>query len=83
MLEVCRPQTQHVKEEDIPKKKDIIITRYTTTTEYDKNRNQIIKRIPKQVNITKVVNESKKLLKRQNAEKTLAELEKYFTKEGK
>lgn len=62
------------------KQVDIIIKKYQTITEIDENGYTLIKRLPKLVNITKKVNEEKKLVKQYTAEEKLAELEKVFTK---
>ena len=81
MLEVCKSQEQHSVAENKPK--DIIVIKYETKTDYDQNGNMTVKRIPKKVNVTKMVSESKKVIKRNHAAETLAQLEKIFTKEGK
>lgn len=81
MLEVCKSQEQRTVAKNKPK--DIIVVKYETKTDYDQSGNMTVKRVPKKVNVTKMVNESKKLIKRNNAAETLAQLEKIFTKEGK
>lgn len=62
------------------RKKDIIVTKYEKKIEYDKDGNEVIKRIPINVNITKKVNESKKLIKNYTAEQKIEELERIFSK---
>lgn len=57
---------------------DIVITKYETKIEYNEKGDEIRKRIPVKVNITKKVNEQAKLIKVNTAEQTLAELEEIF-----
>lgn len=81
MLEVeNRPKTSKKLSEPIKRKtEDIIVTKYETVITYE-NGAKIERRKPKKVNVTKLVNETKKLIKAQTAEEKLAELEKVFTK---
>lgn len=60
---------------------EIVITKYETQVEY-KDGAKIERRIPKKVNITKKINETAKLFKKEqtSAEQKLAELEKVFSK---
>lgn len=60
--------------------RDIIITKYKETTIYNEDGSILTKKEPVQVNITKKVNETKKMIKNYTAEEKLAELEKVFTK---
>ena len=81
MLEVeNRPKTATKLEKPTERKtEDIIVTKYETVVTYE-NGAKIERRKPKKVNVTKLVNETKKLIKAQTAEEKLAELEKVFTK---
>ena len=82
MLEVEKKKTIVKATEEMKKNKkpeDIIITKFEKKIEY-KNGEQIIKRIPIKVNLTKKINETKKLIKNYSAEEKLNELEKIFTK---
>lgn len=81
MLEILKKAKQPkkgAKEKDKPNR-DIFVTKYEELIEY-KNGEKIIKRVPKVVNITKKVNETKKLIKNYSAEEKLIELERIFTK---
>lgn len=60
--------------------KDIIVTKHQTQIIYNKDGSYTTKRIPKLVNVTKKVNESKKLIKRDAAMEKLKELEEIYTK---
>ena len=83
-LEVEKRPKQNIKItkeiEQLSRPKDIVITKYRTDIDYDKDGNEIKKRTPVTVNITKKMNESKKLVKKFTAEEKLEELEKIFTK---
>lgn len=73
-----------VGNDEIAKKsmpKDIIVTKFTQKLEYDEQGNCIIKRVPQRVNLTKKIQETKKLIKKDKASETLKELERIFTKE--
>ena len=66
----------------IPNRKehgDIIVNRIRTVTTYE-NGLKVERQIKKQVNVTKMVNETKKLIKQETASEKLAEIEKIFTK---
>lgn len=60
---------------------DIIVNKVSYVTVYE-NGNEVRKRQIKKVNITRLVNESQKLIKTTQAKEkaVIAELEKYFTK---
>lgn len=62
------------------KVKDVIVTRYTEVETVNENGEKVIKRKANEINVTKLVNETKKLVKNATAEEKLAELEKIFTK---
>lgn len=81
MLEVeKRPKNgTKIEKYEVKKPEDIIVTKYETVITYE-NGAKIERRKPKKVNVTKLVNETKKLIKAQTAEEKLAELEKVFTK---
>lgn len=78
MLKVCQSWEQKTDKPPF-KPEDIIVTKYQTITEY-KDGCKIERRVPKKVNVTKLVNETKKLLKNQTAEEKLSELERIFSK---
>lgn len=82
MLEVCKNQEQSIDIEK-SKEKDIIVRKWETKIIYDEKGNKIEKRVPQYINITRMINETQKLLKRQNAEQKLAkfeEIQKIFTR---
>lgn len=78
MLEVERKKHYNVQPAPIPK--DIIITKYEEKTEYLKDGTKQIKKIKREINITKKINETKKILKNYSAEEKLQEIEKVFSK---
>lgn len=78
MLEVCRKKYGRPKE---IKKHDTFTERTETKVTYDeKTGDKIEKRVSKKINVTKLVNERKKLLKERSAQETLNQLEKILTK---
>ena len=78
MLEVCRKVYPRPKE---IKKHDTFTVRAEIKVTYDeKTGDKIEKRVTKTINVTKLVNERKKLLKERTAQQTLNELEKILTK---
>lgn len=78
MLEVCRKKDKVRKA--APEQSEIIITKYETVTEYGTEGEEIKRRLPKKVNITRKINETKKLLKNYTAEEKVKEIEKIFSK---
>lgn len=54
---------------------DIITVKFVEKTVYNEDGSKTVKRIPEKVNITKKVNESKKLIKNYTAEEKMAEIE--------
>lgn len=62
------------------KPRDIIVARHKKVTSYNDNGDEITKTQISYVNISKKVNESKKLIKTDSAAEKLAQLEKIFTK---
>ena len=84
MLEIYRKHTPApiiTKEiKDQLKPKDIIITKYKDEESVNEDGSITHKRIPINVNITKKINEEKKLIKTYTAEEKLIELEKVFSK---
>lgn len=82
MLEVERKTHKQLgmteEEKDVFKNKDIIITRIETVIEND-GETETRKRVKNYINLTKKINESKKLIKNYTAEEKIAELEKIFT----
>ena len=82
MLEIMKktyPEREITKDLKENLRQEIVITKYEEEITYE-NGAKIIRKIPHNVNITKMVNESKKLVKNYTAEEKLAELEKVFTK---
>ena len=84
MLEVCRkitpaPMITEERMEELAPK-DIIITKYKIEEIVNDDGSITSKRIPVNVNITKKINEEKKLIKTYTAEEKLIELEKVFSK---
>ena len=80
MLEVLKRKGHIFKLKEVPENADIIITKYETKTEYTDDGSKLEKRVPIKVNITKKINETKKLLKTTTAEQKMAEIEKIFSK---
>lgn len=78
MLEVCRKKDRIRRE--APEPCEIIITKFETVTEYGTEGEEIKRRLPKKVNITRKINETKKLLKTYTAEEKVKEIEKIFSK---
>lgn len=60
------------------KGREIIVNKVSWETEVAENGDIIQKRNVKKINITKKINEEKKLIKNNQAEEKLAELEKIF-----
>lgn len=63
-----------------PRIEDIIVTRYNEKTTYDNDGTKKTKRVPQRINITKLVNETKKLIKQDKAIDKVQELKKFFSK---
>lgn len=80
MLEIERKRTGPTQQPTMPKKQDIVITKTKIETIENEDGSTTLKRIPVKVNITKKVNETKKMIKNYTAEEKIAELEKIFTK---
>lgn len=80
MLEVTKSQIQ--KPQIGKKKQDLIITRYEKKIEY-KGEIKTETRIPKKINVTKLVNETKKLIKKEKASDKIDELIKVFSEVNK
>ena len=59
--------------EKIPNR-DIIVSKVSYVTEYDKEGNRVIKKVVKKVNLTKSINETAKVLKTLSAEEKLASI---------
>ena len=60
---------------DTKKYPEIITVKYVEKTIYNEDGSLTIKRIPEKVNITRKVNESKKLIKTYTDEEKMAEIE--------
>ena len=82
MLEVMKTTANMPLKSEIKqcKEEDIIVTKYQVETTYNENGDIIIKRIPKKVNVTKLVNATAKTIKKQSAEETIKKIEELFTK---
>lgn len=78
MLEIERKKHHNV--EHVPAPEDITITKYEEKTEYLKDGTKQIKKVKKEINLTKRINETKKLIKAATTEEKLAQIEKIFTK---
>ena len=78
MLEVCKNQ-KVFRTQELKQPANIIVTKHEEQTTYE-NGARITKRIPKKVDVTALVNETKKLIKTMTAEEKIAEVEKIFTK---
>lgn len=75
-----RPPKLTDEEKRILRMKDVIVTKYKTIEKVNNDGSIIITNEPQNVNITKLVNEQKKMIKNYSAEEKLIELEKIFTK---
>ena len=81
-----KPKMKRLTKEEIKehqnaaKIKDVIVKKYNEVETYTEEGDKLTRRVPKEVNVTKLVNETKKLVKNASAEEKLAELEKIFTK---
>ena len=75
-----RAPTLTDEEKKTLKLKDVIITKYKTVEKVNKDGSITIINEPINVNITRLVNEQKKMIKNYSAEEKLIELEKIFTK---
>lgn len=62
------------------KNRDVIVTKFQYKTTYNEDGSFTTKRVPTMVNITKKMNEQKKLIKKDTAAEKLAELERIFSK---
>ena len=78
-----------MKKREIPKNiepikdKDVIVLKIIEEEDFDDQGNKIIKRRKKQVNLTKLINETAKIAKQSaviTAEEKLKEMQKIFTK---
>lgn len=78
MLEVMKKNNNNYKLTPA-KRTDIIVTKFEKKTEVQEDGTIITKTIPKNVNITKLVNETKKLVKRDLAQEKLNELKSIYT----
>ena len=78
MLEVERNKIY--KAPELPKNNDIIITKYEDKVSYLEDGTKQIKKVPHNVNLTKKINETKKLIKAATTEEKLAQIERIFTK---
>lgn len=78
MLAVLKktPQRKKYKDPD-----DIIVTKYETIVEVIDQNTMTSKRVAKQVNITRLVNETKKLVKQNAAAEKINELKEILLKE--
>ena len=63
-----------------PKHNDTLVKRISYDTEYDEEGNEIKKRKETNINITKLINETKKLIKNYSAEEKLDEMKRIFSK---
>ena len=80
MLEVLKLKEGRRKLPGVVESHDIIIKKYETVVEYNANGDKTEKRVPITINITKKINETKKLIKTATAEQKMAEIEKIFSK---
>lgn len=86
MLEVMKKKEEKLHnvnlKEQTPLNFEIITTRYKEQRVYNDDGTVTLKRVPERINITKKVNETKKLIKEEHAKtiEKLAELEKALQK---
>ena len=87
MIEACRKEqpnreiTEKLAEKMTPQ--DVIVKRTEEIVSYEENGNMTVKRITQRVNITKLVNETAKVVLADVARKKIQELENIFKKENK
>lgn len=65
---------------EMPAIKETVVRKLEIVNDFNEKGEMITKRVYKKVNLTKLANETKKLIKTQTAEQKLAEMEKIFTK---
>ena len=65
---------------EMPAIKDTIVKKLEIVNDFNEKGEMLTRKVYKKVNLTKLANETKKLLKTQTAEEKLAELEKVFSK---
>lgn len=85
MLEVCKPKkdkTTFNRDTSVTEKRDIIVYRRKEVVIHNEDGSYTIKEEKEAVNLTKKINESKKLIKNQTAKQKLREIEKIFTTEA-
>lgn len=75
-----KPPILTEEQKKVLKLKDVIITKYKAVEKVNDDGSITITNEPINVNITKLVNEQKKMIKNYSAEEKLSELEKIFTK---
>lgn len=80
MLQIEMNRTKTPKPNNAVQYRDIIVKKHKKVVTYDEKGIMTVERIPTLVNISKLVNESKKLIKINTAEEKLAELEKIMSK---
>ena len=79
MLAVTKRPIQNTEKENNPNN-DIIVNKIEYESQYEDDGTEIRKRKIKQVNLSRKINETAKLVKNYTAEEKLAELEKVFSK---
>ena len=80
MLEVKKPKIQ-IPPNELPLR-DTIITKTHEVTNYNEKGERITKRVSEKINITKLVNEAKKAIKRDKATELIKELSEIYTDKG-
>lgn len=74
MIAILQKRT-NCRKPDTLKYPEIITVKYSEKTVYNEDGSKTVKRIGEKVNVTKKVNESKKLVKTYSAEEKLQEIE--------
>lgn len=81
MLAVMDKSLTKIKE-DQHEKKNIFVTKYEEKETYE-NGKKIIERVPHTINVTKLVNETAKVVKQDQAKELINKMTKLLEKEGK
>ena len=81
MLEVMKKaESTEIKNYDSVVTRDIFVTKSEEIKEYGNDESYTVRKVPKITNVTKKINEEKKLVKRNKALELIEGLEKAYTK---
>ena len=74
-----KPKIWTAEEIEAEKPKDIIVTKIATRTTVNSEGDIVIKRVKTRVNLTKKINETKKMIKIDTAQEKLEEIERIYS----